>query len=132
MDLPRPDVFTGWWGTVLESPHPPQLAAFYSRLLGWPIADGDGEGWVTIKDPRAEVYLGFHASPQYVAPTWPPQDGEQQAMLHLDLEVTDLSAAVDHAVAAGARVAQFQPQDNVRVMLDPDGHPFCLYLGSAT
>ena len=23
----------------------------------------------------------------------------------------------------------FQPQDHVRVMLDPAGHPFCLYVG---
>ena len=23
-------------------------------------------------------------------------------------------------------LADFQPQDDVRVLLDPDGHPFCL------
>ena len=28
----------------------------------------------------------------------------------------------------GATLAEFQPQDDVRVMLDPAGHPFCLYL----
>jgi len=27
-----------------------------------------------------------------------------------------------------ASIAGFQPQDDVRVCLDPDGHPFCLYL----
>jgi hypothetical protein len=48
---------------------------------------------------------------------------------HLDLEVEDLDAAVAHAVEVGATVAAFQPQDHVRVMLDPAGHPFCLYLG---
>jgi hypothetical protein len=26
-------------------------------------------------------------------------------------------------------VAGFQPQDHVRVLLDPAGHPFCLYVG---
>ena len=31
------------------------------------------------------------------------------------------------AVGVGAEVAAFQPQSNVRVMLDPAGHPFCLY-----
>jgi Glyoxalase-like domain len=41
-------------------------------------------------------------------------------------EVDDLDAAVADAVALGARVAAFQPQDNVRVLLDPAGHPFCL------
>ena len=24
-------------------------------------------------------------------------------------------------------LAEFQPQDDVRVFYDPDGHPFCLY-----
>ena len=36
--------------------------------------------------------------------------------------------AVAHAVASGARLADYQPRDRVRVMLDPAGHPFCLYL----
>jgi hypothetical protein len=26
-------------------------------------------------------------------------------------------------------VAQFQPQNDVRVCLDPAGHPFCLWVG---
>ena len=29
----------------------------------------------------------------------------------------------------GATLPSFQPQDDVRVCLDPAGHPFCLYLG---
>jgi hypothetical protein len=48
--------------------------------------------------------------------------------LHLDLQVTDLTASVEDAVALGATLAEFQPQDDVRVLLDPAGHPFCLYL----
>lgn len=35
------------------------------------------------------------------------------------------TAAAD-AVALGATVAEHQPQDNVRVLIDPAGHPFCL------
>lgn len=31
-------------------------------------------------------------------------------------------------VGVGARLHPVQPQDDVRVMLDPTGHPFCLYL----
>jgi hypothetical protein len=49
-------------------------------------------------------------------------------MLHLDIGVTDLDAAVEDAVALGAEVHTHQPQDDVRVLLDPAGHPFCLYL----
>ena len=33
-------------------------------------------------------------------------------------------------VACGATLADVQPQEDVRVHLDPDGHPFCLYLES--
>ena len=28
----------------------------------------------------------------------------------------------------GATLADFQPQEDVRVCLDPAGHPFCLFL----
>ena len=47
--------------------------------------------------------------------------------LHIEVEVSDLAAAVEHAVELGATEAELQPQDDVRVLLDPAGHPFCLY-----
>ena len=31
------------------------------------------------------------------------------------------------AVEAGATLAEHQPQQGVRIMLDPAGHPFCLF-----
>ena len=52
--------------------------------------------------------------------------------LHLDIEVDDLEAAGAHAVATGAVLADFQPQEDVRVYLDPAGHPFCLWVSSAS
>jgi hypothetical protein len=48
-------------------------------------------------------------------------------MMHLDFEVVDLEAAVTHALEVGAELAAYQPQQDVRVLLDPAGHPFCLY-----
>ena len=48
--------------------------------------------------------------------------------VHLDVGVADVAAAVSDAEELGATLATFQPQDDVRVMLDPAGHPFCLYL----
>lgn len=48
-------------------------------------------------------------------------------MLHLDFEVTDLEGEVSRALSLGATLAKSQPQENVRVLLDPAGHPFCLY-----
>ncbi|MFF3455162.1 VOC family protein [Streptomyces sp. NPDC002730] len=33
-----------------------------------------------------------------------------------------------HAAAAGASPAEVQPQDDARVLLDPAGHPFRLFI----
>jgi hypothetical protein len=41
---------------------------------------------------------------------------------------TYLAAACAHAQTCGATPAAEQPQEDVRVYLDPDGHPFCLWL----
>ncbi len=118
----------GWWGAVLDCPDASTLARFYADLLGWTVAK-DEPGWAAVAPPEGVAYLGFQTSPEYVPPVWPPAPGEQQIMAHLDVEVDDLAAAVEDALAAGARLAEHQPQENVRVMLDPAGHPFCLYLG---
>jgi catechol 2,3-dioxygenase-like lactoylglutathione lyase family enzyme len=119
-----------YWGTVLDCPDAGQLAHFYSRLLGWKIYR-DEPGWATIKPEDGVAYLAFQTSPEYVRPVWPPSDGRQQMMLHLDIEVPDLEAAVAQAQSVGAVLADHQPQNDVRVMLDPAGHPFCLYVGDA-
>lgn len=42
----------------------------------------------------------------------------------------DLDEAVAWALDAGATLAAFQPQDEGWVMLDPAGHPFCLFVGA--
>jgi hypothetical protein len=47
--------------------------------------------------------------------------------VHLDVEVRDLAEAVAWAEQQGATLAAFQPQADVRVMIDPAGHPFCLW-----
>lgn len=60
---------------------------------------------------------------------WPSVPGRRSATQHLDVHVTDTAAAVEHAVSCGAAVADEQPQENVTVLFDPDGHPFCLFEG---
>jgi Glyoxalase-like domain len=116
-----------YWGVVLDAPDGPALARFYSRLLDWEIVKEDAEG-AAVAPPDGVVYIGFQTSPEYVPPVWPPADGKQQMMMHLDFEVSDLAIAVEHAIELGAREAEHQPQENIRVMLDPVGHPFCIYL----
>jgi catechol 2,3-dioxygenase-like lactoylglutathione lyase family enzyme len=115
-----------WWGVVLDAPDAPALAHFYSDLLGWEIAKESPEH-CTMGPADGVAYIAVQRSTDYVRPTWPNADGAQQMMLHLDFEVVDLEAAVAHAVELGAELADFQPQQDVRVMLDPAGHPFCLY-----
>ena len=117
----------GWMGVVLGAPKARELAYFYRDLLGWKVAT-DEEDWCTLGMPDAPVNLAFQTEPHHVRPVWPAGAGDPQMQLHLDLQVTDLTAAVEDAVALGATLADFQPQEEVRVLLDPAGHPFCLYL----
>jgi len=124
--------FSGWVGTVLGSADPEALARFYSELFGWEIKVVDPT-WVTMlmRDPDGNgthSNLAFQLEEHHVRPTWPAGPGEQQIQMHLDVGVRELEPAVQDALALGASLAQFQPQEDVRVLLDPDGHPFCLYL----
>jgi catechol 2,3-dioxygenase-like lactoylglutathione lyase family enzyme len=113
--------------TVLGTPDPRALAAFYQRLLGWQIGT-DEPTWVTLRPADGGRWLSFQLETHHVRPVWPATPGEPQMTAHLDIAVDDLVAACAHAEAAGAVPANFQPQDDVRVFLDPDGHLFCLYL----
>ncbi|WP_227496927.1 VOC family protein [Planctomonas psychrotolerans] len=113
--------------TVLDAPDANELAAFYRRLLGWETRT-DEPGWVTLAAPGGGAGLSFQTEDAYVRPVWPAGPGDPQMSMHLDIAVDDLDAASAHAVTAGATVAEFQPQDDVRVHLDPAGHPFCLFL----
>ncbi|MGR6320206.1 VOC family protein [Micromonospora soli] len=112
--------------TVLDSPDAQELAAFYERLLGWARHE-DEPDWVVLRASDGHGALSFQTEPAYVRPVWPAGPGEPQMMAHLDISVDDLESASAHAVAAGATVADFQPQADVRVHLDPAGHPFCLF-----
>lgn len=114
-----------WWGTAIEAPDPSALAAFYSQLLDWPIGHEE-PGTAILAAPEGSIYIVFQQAEGYVPPAWPPVAGRQRPMMHFDFQVGDLTSAVADAVALGATVVDFQPQDNVRVLLDPAGHPFCL------
>lgn len=114
-----------WWGTAIEASNPSALAGFYSQLVEWPVVHEE-PGTAIISPPDGPIYIVFQESSDYQSPVWPPQSGKQRPMMHLDFQVGDLDAAVADAVALGATVCDHQPQENVRVLLDPDGHPFCL------
>lgn len=114
-------------GIVLNAPDPRELADFYARLLGWQIRTNEPE-WVTLANPDGGINLSFQTEDAYIRPTWPADSEHQQMMMHLDIQVDDLEEAGKHAVANGAILADYQPQEDVRVYLDPAGHPFCLWV----
>ncbi len=111
---------------VLDSPDARTLAAFYQRLLGWEIGVDEAD-WVVLRPADDGTRLSFQTESEYIRPVWPSGPSDQQMMVHLDIATDDLAGAVEWACEAGATVAEWQPQDDVRVMLDPAGHPFCLF-----
>ena len=119
-------------GPVIDAPPGDEalaLAAFYARLLGWPVTQRNPGGWALLQSPEG-LKIEIQGLPGYQPPTWPNSHGEQQMMLHMDFATDDLDAAVAWAIEAGAKVAEYQPQPDVKVMLDPAGHPFCLFRGA--
>lgn len=114
-------------GVTLSSPDPPELARFYARLLGWQIGTED-PGWVTLPNPNGGIGLVFHIEDVYSPPTWPSEPGRQIMQMHLEVLVDDLEAGCAHAQACGATLAGEQPQKDVCVHLDPEGHPFSIYV----
>jgi catechol 2,3-dioxygenase-like lactoylglutathione lyase family enzyme len=110
----------------ISSSDPHALAEFYAALLGMTITT-DEPDWVVIHG-EASIPLAFELDERFVAPVWPSREGAPPTQMHLEVRVTDLEGALEHALACGARLADHQPQPDVRVCLDPAGHPFCLWL----
>jgi hypothetical protein len=115
-----------WWGITLEAPDPHALLEFWSAILDKPIWDETETGG-SLDLLEGVASLGVQKAEVYQPPVWPPEPGRPGMQLHLEVQVTDLAVAVEHAIELGATLADHQPQDDVRVLLDPAGHPFCLY-----
>ena len=132
--MTRPDIAVRTVCLDCDDAH--AMAGFYGALLGWEATYTEPD-WVMMRNPDGGIGLSFQAEPSYRPPSWPEQDDLQQKMIHLDVMVTPsrgqspeeaLVAALDVAVAAGGRPADHQPRDDLRVVLDPAGHPLCLFL----
>ena len=123
MDAPRFSLRS----TVLGTPDPRGLASFYQSLLDWELV-ADEDEWVVIAASGGKLgRLAFQLEQFHVPPTWPAGPDDQQMQVHLDIGVSSLESGVERAESLGAKPASYQPQDDVRVMIDPAGHPFCLF-----
>ena len=110
----------------ISCPDPPALGRFYAALLGMEVRREEPD--LVVLMGADSVPLSFELDERYQPPVWPTEPGKPPLQIHLDVQVNDLPGALEHALACGARLAEYQPQDDVRVCLDPVGHPFCLWV----
>jgi catechol 2,3-dioxygenase-like lactoylglutathione lyase family enzyme len=139
---------------VLDCPHPRTLAEFYRELLGYAYRPGDepppasqpdplGRDWLVLRPEAADASSGrgiaFQRADDYVPPAWsadgePTAPGRQRQMLHLDMSVVDVESLTrqrDRATGLGATILLDRSDDEepLYVFADPDGHPFCIFVG---
>ncbi len=113
--------------TVLDTDDVKMLSEFYLRLLGWELATDELPSWRILRAPDG-AGLSFQLEENFSPPVWPAGEEQTPMQMHLDIQVEALDPAVAWAVECGAVLNAFQPQEDVRVLQDPSGHPFCLYL----
>jgi catechol 2,3-dioxygenase-like lactoylglutathione lyase family enzyme len=136
-DVDRPQMRMS--GPVLDAPDVTALTHFYERLLGWEVEELEGprpgrpagDGWARLRPADRSTKIEIQFEEHYARPVWPGAAGAQGMQLHLDIWVEDVPAGVAWAIACGATEADRQPGDRdpsrLRIMLDPAGHPFCLW-----
>jgi len=121
-----------WVGVAIDCADAGPVARFYEQLLGFRIGDFDPPRWAQLSDPDGGVHLNIQGDTRYRPPHWPEQDGQPGKMLHFEVQVDDVATAVAVAVDAGGREAAWQPPDRdptrIRIVLDPAGHPLCLFV----
>lgn len=105
---------------TIDCANPRTLGAFYRDLLGWE-ATYESDDAVMLSGGEGAA-LGLGRIEDYTAPQWPDSGTKQ---FHLDFDTNDIEAAEKRAVELGATVPEFQPGETWRVLLDPEGHPFC-------
>lgn len=122
-----------WVAVAIDCEWAGPMARFYEGLLGFEIRDlGPGGRWAQMFDPSGGLHLNIQGEAWYRPPTWPEEPGELTKMFHFEVQVDDLEEAVARALELGGSEAPRQPPDRnrerMRVMLDPAGHPLCLFV----
>jgi catechol 2,3-dioxygenase-like lactoylglutathione lyase family enzyme len=123
---------------VLDTTDARALAEFYRELFGLSYREGDerpdpkGDDWLVLRNDDG-VPLAFQQVEELPRSTWPDPAVPQQ--LHLDATVPDAAAlneAHARALELGATLLHDRsddPQEPLRVYADPQGHPFCIFVG---
>jgi hypothetical protein len=111
-------------GFAFDCKNADSLADFYAQLLGLEKTLSGGV-WAGIHTSQG-IIIAFQSVEDYIAPVWPWKTGEQQQMAHIDFKVDNLAETVAYAIKIGAKKADEQFFETSTVMIDPEGHPFCL------
>src|SRR5262245_41191158 len=93
-----------WVGVAIDCADAGPVARFYEQLLDFRIGDFDPPHWAQLSGPSG-VHLNIQGDPTYVPPVWPEQEGAQAKMLHFEIEVDSVDAAVVTAIRAGGTEA---------------------------
>lgn len=110
-----------------------EVATFYSELLGLNHDANPAGGepqWVNLVDLLGTVRLAVQRVESLTPTTWPAPGVPMQ--LHLEFMVAsleELSRHAERACALGARLLMdrsHEENEQVFVLADPAGHPFCL------
>lgn len=121
-----------WVGVAIDCADVGPVAHFYERLLGFEVREFTPPRWAQLHDPAGGVHINIQGEDWYKPPTWPERPDMQDKMMHFEVRVDDLDAAIATAIDAGGSQAPWQPPDRnperIRIMLDPAGHPLCLFL----
>jgi predicted enzyme related to lactoylglutathione lyase len=117
------------FAVTIDCSDPRSLASFYQKLLGGSIeATNDTFVALTVD---AGLRLDFQRVEGFARPTWPT--AEVPTQMHLDFVAGDLDETERRATALGAWKADHQPGNGrFRVLIDPEGHPFCLATPAAS
>ena len=106
-------------GIAIDCAQAATLAAFYGAILKTEVKNEA----VRLNDGSVEIW--FQQVNDYQPPTWPTQERGQQ--VHVDLAVPNVEEAIAVAQAHGGKVAEQREGYHHPIIVDPDGHPICLF-----
>lgn len=128
--------------TALDALDCRRLAEFYRQFLGLhyrpgdePEREGAGEAdWLVLVDDDGRRVFAFQQVPELTRPDWPDHTVPKQ--MHHDFAVADtddLTRQRRRAENLGATLLFDRTDDDepLYVLADPEGHPFCLLVGTA-
>lgn len=112
-----------WSGVTIDCADPIRMSAFWAALLGIPASSehGDDPNWATVGSRSGPLpRLTFQRVPEPKA---------TKVRIHLDVQVDDIAVGREQVETLGGRWAGIRndyDEGVVLVMLDPEGHEFCL------